>query len=333
MLTAGRNKMSGQNSTLTCPRLISDELVQTGKFFRDQLDCSDDRLNHFMDYLKNRQGKMLRASFVLLAGRLFGDTTPLHIKIAAIVEMLHSATLLHDDVIDHGTQRRYYATANNLWGSVPAVLMGDFLLSRASAAIASLGRNDIARLIADTTAKICQGEMLHNTCRGNFNISIDEYLDIIEKKTGVFFADCCRLGAMASQADEQSAERLYEFGLNFGLSFQITDDLVDILGEENQTGKTGGRDFFTKTPTLPVIHAFSVLNSAAKDELLEAFNSEQADINRIVSILHISKSIEFAQSIAQQYEQKALAAIEHFGHHPAAAELKNLVFSTAKTAL
>ena len=276
---------------------------------------------------------MLRASFVLLAGRLFGGTTMLHIKIAAIVEMLHSATLLHDDVIDHGTQRRYYATANNIWGSDSAVLMGDFLLSRAFVAIASLQRNDIARLIADTTAKICRGEMLHNACRGDFDISIDEYLDIIERKTAVFFADCCRLGALASQADEQSANRLYEFGLNFGLSFQIADDLADILGEENQTGKTGNRDFFTRTPTLPAIHAFGVLNSAAKDELLEAFNSEQADINRLISILRISKSIEFAQSIAQQYEQKALAILEHFAPHPAAAELKNLVFSTAKAVL
>ncbi|MBN1787323.1 MAG: polyprenyl synthetase family protein [Sedimentisphaerales bacterium] len=331
MPTAGQNKMSAEGSA--CCLLISGELARTGEFFRDQLICCDDRLNHFIDYLKDRHGKMLRASFVLLTGKLFGDVTPLHIKLAAIAEMIHSATLLHDDVIDHGTQRRYHATANNLWGPDSAVLMGDFLLARAFVAIASLQRDDIARLIAETTAKICQGEMLHNTCRGDFNISMEEYLEIIESKTAVFFADCCRLGAIASQADEQSVERLYEFGLNFGLAFQINDDLIDILGAENQTGKTAGRDFFTRTPTLPAIHALRTLSSSDRDELVEVFNSNQADIDHLISILHSSKSIEFAKSAAQQYQQKALAALEHFNSHPAAAELRNLVFSAAKTAV
>jgi octaprenyl-diphosphate synthase len=305
--------------------------MQVSDFFRTQLDCPDSRLKPFIDYLKDQQGKMLRASFVLLAGRLFGRTTSLHIKIAGIVEMIHTATLLHDDVIDSATERRCHATANSLWGANFAVLLGDYLLSRVFVAVASLQRDDINRLLAETSVKVCRGEMLQNACRGDFGIGIEEYLDIIEKKTAVFFADCCRLGAVASDADEQSANRLYEFGLNFGLSFQIIDDLVDILGAEGRTGKTGGRDLLTRTFTLPVIHAFKVLDSPARNELLEVFDSKQADINRIVSILHTSKSIDFAKSCAQQYRQKALLALEHFGPHPAAAELKNLIFSVTKT--
>jgi heptaprenyl diphosphate synthase len=207
--------------------------------------------------------------------------------------------------------------------------------------VASLQRDDINRLLADTAVKVCRGEMLQNACRGDFSLSIEEYLGIIEKKTAVFFADCCRLGAMVSNADEQSANRLYEFGLNFGMSFQIIDDLVDILGAacpepvegKSRTGKTAGRDLFTGTLTLPVIHAFGVLDSKAKNELLDVFDSEQRDINRILSILHTSKSIDFAKMQAVQYRQKALAILDSFGHQPTVSALKELALSATQIPL
>ena len=330
---AGQNKMAIQTPSVFSCALIADELAGVSEFFDAQLDCPDGRLKPFIDYLKNRQGKMLRASFVLLCGRLFGPATSLHIKVAAIAEMMHAATLLHDDVIDSGTKRRYHATANNLWGANFAVLLGDFLLSRAFVAVASLQRNDINRLLVDTATKICRGEMLQNVCRGDCSISVEEYLDIVEKKTAVFFADCCRLGAMISQADVQSCDRLYEFGLNFGLSFQIIDDLIDIFGAESRTGKTGGRDFGSKTLTMPVIHALKILNSLQKDKLLEVLDSKQPDISRITSILRATKSLDFTKLQAEQYRQKALLALEPFGCRPGAAELKELVYSVTKTSL
>jgi octaprenyl-diphosphate synthase len=333
MLTAGQNKMVIETSSVFNCALIADELAGVSKFFNTQLNCPDVRLKPFIDYLKNRQGKMLRASFVLLCGRLFGSATPLHIKVAAITEMIHAATLLHDDVIDGGTKRRYHATANNLWGTNLAVLLGDFLLSRAFVAAASLQRDNINQLLIDTATKICRGEMLQNACRGDCSVSVDEYLDIIGKKTAVFFADCCRLGAIISKADAQSCDRLYEFGLNFGLSYQIIDDLTDILGAESRTGKTGGRDFDSKTLTMPVIHALKTLSSVQKNELLESLNSESPDIKRITSILHAAKSLDFTKSQAEQYRQKAFLILEPFGCRPAAAELKELVCSATKLPL
>ena len=332
MHMAGQSKMPLWDSTVAC-ELISDELVQAGGFFDSQLDCPDDRLKPFMDYLKDRQGKMLRASFVLLAGRLFAPVASLHIEIAGIVEMIHVATLLHDDVIDIAERRRGRATANELWGANFAVLMGDYLLSRVFVAVASLHRNDINRLLAEMSGGICRGEMLQNACRGDFSIGIEGYLDIIEKKTAVFFADCCRLGAMASEADEQSVNRLYEFGLNFGLAFQIVDDLVDILDAESRTGKTAGRDLFTRTLTLPVIHAAGVLDSSAKSELLDMLGSERADINRIVSILNTSKSIDFTKSQIAQYRQKAVSVLDDFGSQPAASAIKELAIRATQISL
>lgn len=313
--------------------LISDTLAAVCDFFNSQLDCSDEKLLPFINYLKERRGKMLRASFVLLSGNLFAAPAQLHIRIAAVVEMIHAATLLHDDVIDQASRRRHQATVNNLWGNNFAVLMGDYLLSRAFVAVASLQRNDINKVLTEMAVKICRGEMLQNVSRGDYSITVEDYLDMIEKKTAVFFADCCRLGAMASGADAQSIEYLYEFGLNFGMAFQIIDDLVDILSAETRTGKTAGTDRLTGTLTLPFIHALGILDSKAKNELLNEFDDRRADINRVISILHASKSIDFAKASAQRYRQKAVAALDNFNSHPAAQAMKDLALAATQVSI
>jgi len=281
--------MTVRNPSSVSDSLIADELAGIQKFLSEQLDCPDDRLSVFIDYLKHRQGKMLRASVLLLSGRLLGDITELHIKIAAVVEMIHAATLLHDDVIDDGHSRRHHATANNLWGANLAVLLGDYLLSRAFSTMESLQRKDINRILTETAATICRGEMLQSSCRGDFNVSIEEYLDIIEKKTAVFFANCARLGAIISGADKNACEVLYDFGLNLGMAFQITDDLIDIVGTENKTGKTSGRDVENKILTLPAI-----------------------------------KGIDFTKSQIVHYRQKAVSSLASFGPNPAVLALKEL---------
>ncbi len=275
--------------------LIADELVRVRKFLSEKLDCSDERLSSFIDYLKHRQGKMLRASVVLLGGRLSGDITELHIEVAAVVEMIHAATLLHDDVIDNSHSRRGDKTANNLWGANLAVLLGDYLLSKAFLTMESLQRSDVNRILTDTAATICQGEMLQNTLRGESVIGVEEYLEVIEKKTAVFFANCALLGAIISGADDDACEALYNFGLNLGMAFQINDDLIDIVGKEDQTGKTGGRDVENKILTLPAI-----------------------------------KSVDFAKSQIVHYRQKAVSSLERFGDEPAACGLKELADSATQ---
>jgi octaprenyl-diphosphate synthase len=290
--------MTVRNLSSVSPVLIADELAAVQKVLSEHLDCPDERLTPFIDYLKNRQGRMLRASVLLLSGKLFGDITGLHIRIAAVVEMIHAATLLHDDVIDNGHSRRYRATANNLWGANLAVLLGDYLLSRAFLTMESLQRNDINRILTETAATICRGEMLQSSCRGDFDVSIEEYLDIIEKKTAIFFANCAQLGAIISGADKNICEVLYNFGLNLGLAFQITDDLIDIVGTESKTGKTGGRDVENKILTLPAI-----------------------------------KSIDFTKSQIVHYRQKAVSSLAGFGPNPAAVALKELADSITQLPL
>jgi octaprenyl-diphosphate synthase len=247
--------------------------------------------------------------------------------------MIHAATLLHDDVIDDGCRRRYHATANNLWGANFAVLLGDYLLSRAFVAAASAQRDDINRILSETASIICRGEMLQNAWRGDFSLTDKQYIDIIEKKTAVFFANCALLGGIISGMDKNTCSRLYDFGLNLGLAFQIIDDLVDIVGTETQTGKTIGRDFGSKTLTLPAIFALTKLAEAKKIELLELFSTEKPDMSRIVSILDSVKGIDYAKSQAIQFRQKALASLDGFGSCPAASALKELTLSATQIPL
>ncbi|OHB53268.1 MAG: hypothetical protein A2Y10_00770 [Planctomycetes bacterium GWF2_41_51] len=284
--------MSDQKSTSGYSALIADQLAQTRDFLSNQIQCSDAKLCEFMDYIRNRQGKMLRSSVLLLSGKIFCQINPLHITVAAVVEMIHAATLLHDDVIDNSLFRRHQPTANSLWGQNLAVLLGDFLLSRAFSITTSLERNDINKILAETAEIVCLGEMLESACRGDFKISVDDYLNIIEKKTAVFFANSALLGGIISNADEKSCKALYDFGLNLGMAFQIADDLSDVFGAEVNTGKTAGRDFENKIPTLPIL-----------------------------------KSIDFTKSKIAEYREKALSSLNIFAAEPAANALKDLTIS------
>lgn len=290
--------MTIENPTSAYTVLIADSLQEVRNFIAVQLQCPDQRLGEFLDYIKNRQGKMLRASLLLLCGKTLGELSRLHIGIAGVIEMLHAATLLHDDVIDSGSTRRFLPTANNIWGANQAVLLGDYLLSKAFGALSNFGRNDINKLITDTASKICQGEMLQNACRGNFKIEIEEYLNIISGKTACFFAAAAQLGGIISNADEKICKNLCDFGHNLGMAFQITDDLNDVLGAENNTGKTVGRDFENKVPTMPIL-----------------------------------KSIDFTKSQITQYRQKALDIIDSIAANPAAKALKELTICATQTAL
>jgi len=328
---AGQNKMTLWDKSAFDCSVIADELAAVRNVLFTHLDCPESKLAPFIDYLKQRQGKMLRAGSLLLSGKLAGEINPEHIKLAAVVEMIHAATLLHDDVIDDGSKRRFRATANNLWGANFAVLLGDYLLSKAFEIVATVQRSDISLLFAQMAQTICRGEMLQNAFGGDFSITPKQYLEIISKKTAVFFADCCRLGAMASKADQNTCERLYEFGMNFGICFQITDDLIDICGTEDKTGKTISRDLPGKILTMPTIHALSKLSPADKNELISLLDNASPDASRILSILTSAKSFEFTNSQIEQYRQKALDQIELFSGSPAAEELKNLVFSVTKS--
>jgi len=208
-------------------------------------------INQIADHIVSAGGKRLRPMLVVLAGQACGPTGPGHHQLAAIVEFIHTSTLLHDDVVDESDLRRGRSTANALWGNAPSVLVGDFLYSRSFQLMVELDRMDVMRLLADTTNRIAEGEVLQLLHVHNPDTDEAAYLRVIERKTAVLFAAGTRLGAMASGAGAETQRRLYDYGMALGYAFQIADDVLDYTADAEALGKNLGDDLAEGKATLP----------------------------------------------------------------------------------
>ena len=316
--------------TISAFSLINDQLDHVRKLINDQLAVSSKGgdINLLFEHLHGRSGKMIRPGLVLLAGKCFGKITDEHIRVAAIIEMVHNATLLHDDVIDEGKTRRGRPTINKLWGNESAVLLGDYLLSRVFSLCTELP-TWVARTIACAATRVCEGELRQVTQKQNSQLSESEYIEIITEKSAVLFSSCCKLGALLSQANEQQAESLSNFGLNIGIAFQIIDDLLDITGDEDKTGKTLGTDMNKHKLTLGAIHLLKNSDTKKKALLADFYsNAKQTQIDKdiLAEMLSSHGSLEYAHSRAQEYIDKAVLALTDLKK----SEAKEALIATAK---
>lgn len=235
---------------------------------RQTLSTDEPFLAERLKNLTENPGKMLRPRLLLLSARACGQAKPIHIDLAAVVELIHTATLLHDDVVDRAVLRRGHLSANALWGNTAAVLLGDFLLSRALALGARLRPPVISEQILQTAQQICEGELLQNYHRGDWQISEKLYRQIITSKTAALFAFSCKLGAQWAEADETSVESLAKYGHYLGLAFQIRDDALDLFSSQRKTGKTVRTDLAEGKPTLPVILWLKTLSNKEKQQAI-----------------------------------------------------------------
>lgn len=293
--------------------LIQDQLGQVKELINEQLTGSGkaEQTNRLLKYVSACSGKMIRPGLVLLSGMCCGRITDEHVRIAAIVEMMHNATLLHDDVIDEGQKRRGLPTVNNLWGNELAVLLGDFVLSQVFRMCVDL-EPKVTNIIAATAAQTCEGEMRQIIERQNWQLSESEYIDIISKKSAVFFSNCCRLGAVLARASDTHVESLACFGLNAGIAFQITDDLLDITGDEGRTGKTAGSDVDKNKLTLATIHLLKEVDETEKPAIINELNAAQEGKDGLAEMLRSYGSLEYAQNRAQQFVAKAVGVLTGF---------------------
>jgi octaprenyl-diphosphate synthase len=291
-------------------RPIDPQLRQVRELIHQSfLACSSEQeLTPFLDHLGARSGKMLRPALVLLAGKCFGVLTEEHIRVSAIMEMIHHATLLHDDVIDDGHTRRGIPTANHLWGNESAVLLGDFILSQVFRMAADIAPA-AARIVAQTAVRVCEGELRQVVQRGNWRLSEAQYIDIITEKSAAFFGGCCRLGALLARADQDHVEALAQFGLYTGVAFQITDDLLDITGDESETGKTTQSDFAKDKLTLAVIHLLRVVDPAERESVHAMLEAPEASRCRLMEMLVRHGSLKYAHDQAGDYVAKATEAL------------------------
>jgi octaprenyl-diphosphate synthase len=269
-------------------------------------------------------GKMIRPALVLLSGSACGKITDEHIRVAAIVEMIHNATLIHDDVIDEGFKRRGAATINKLWGNESAVLLGDFLLSRVFGACADL-EPQTSRIIAEAAGRTCEGELRQIMQRQNRQLTESEYIDIITEKTAALFSCCCKLGALLAGVNQTQQRSFADFGLNVGIAFQITDDLLDIVGDEDKTGKTLGSDADKNKLTLPVIHLLNTQNESQKKAMTEKLGSNTGDKKAIAEELSRFGSLGYAEAKAQGFAAKAIESLADLNQSNAKSVLVEIV--------
>jgi len=251
------------------------------------------------------RGKMLRPALVLLSARAVGRITDRHIPVAAIVEIIHNATLLHDDVIDEGQKRRGTSTINSLCGNESAVLLGDFLLSRAFTMCADFEPR-VIKIISAAAVRICEGELRQVSQKQNWRLTESEYIDIITEKTACLFKTCCELGGLLAGADKASVCSLGSFGQNLGIAFQITDDVLDIVGSESEEGKTLGRDADKNTLTLPTIHLLMTVDESERNSMIKKLTAFAGNKKVLLEVLKSHGSLEYACNKAQVFAAKAV---------------------------
>jgi octaprenyl-diphosphate synthase len=289
---------------------VAAEIEQAAAIFGDELVSDQPFISDLCRHVSQFHGKMVRPALLLLTGRACGELQPAHHVLAAVVEMVHIATLVHDDVLDEADIRRRAATVNRLWGNERAVLMGDFLISHAYHLCSSLDSQYAARLISRTTNTVCEGEMMQVANRDNFELTEGEYFDIITRKTAELLGTCCMLGARFAGADPQTVARMRRFGLSLGIAFQITDDLLDLTGDEAEAGKSLGRDVYKGKLTLPLIYYLRECQPANRSRMLALLGGEDPRRCRQISaLLRTSESLEAAQQVAASYVHEALAIV------------------------
>ena len=234
--------------------LIAPQLAEVESRIREQSREFDPAIEGYVAYACQSNGKRLRPALALLAGGATGGIAPAHVELAVVLELIHAATLVHDDIIDNAEMRRGLPTTNTKWGNAISVLLGDCLFAHALKISTSFEKPDVSRRIAAAASDVCSGEIIQTQRRFDLKLSVADYFRIIEMKTAALFAAATELGAMLNDAPESTVCALRDFGLKFGTAYQIYDDCLDIAGNETSAGKTLGTDLKKGKLTLPVLN-------------------------------------------------------------------------------
>ena len=304
------------NSYFQLKNSVEDKLVLVEEKIQSKLSSDVQLVQEMTDYHIKTGGKRLRALLTLGSAKLCGYTKGSRdINLAACVELIHSATLMHDDVIDNGLLRRGKDTTNKIWGNHSSVLIGDYLLSRCFEMMVEDGNLEILKLLSSTSSKIAQGEVLQLQHQTEIDMLEDTYLKIITAKTAELFSASTKVGAILADVDDKKKDALEFYGRNLGLTFQIADDTLDYNSDLKMFGKKLGKDFFEGKITLPVILLFQKINEAEKNKLTKMFKSEERsnnDLDYILSLIKTNKIINECYKKADHYINLASNSLNAF---------------------
>ncbi|MDX1944445.1 MAG: polyprenyl synthetase family protein [Pirellulaceae bacterium] len=297
---------------------VSTELTEVERRLRAELRSDHPFVDELVRYGCLLGGKRLRPALLLLTAKAVGGRIGKeHLTLATVVEMIHTATLVHDDVLDEALMRRHLATVNARWDNEASVLLGDFLFTHAFYLASTLDDVLGCRLIGRATNIVCEGELRQKGSRGNFALTETEYLEIIEAKTAELTAVSCRLGAHFAGATDELADELDGFGRDLGIAFQIADDLLDVQGEERSTGKSLGTDLEKQKPTLPIIRALEVAAPADRRALVELLTADDRRPALLTPLLARYDALEYARSRGQSFAHRARRRVDLLPAGPA----------------
>ncbi len=290
---------------------VRRELDQVNALIVDQLHSNVSMVENIGHYIVDAGGKRLRPLLVLLAGAALGGASERHVKFAAVIEFIHTATLLHDDVVDISSLRRGRPTANAEFGNAPSVLVGDFLYTRAFQLLVQLADMDILSQMANTTNTIAEGEVLQLVRAGDASTTEAQYLQVITNKTAILFAAACYGAARLSGENEETRQTLHAFGLNLGIAFQMIDDVLDYQGDPATMGKNIGDDLNEGKPTLPLIYTLQHGTPAEQALVTKAITQKTAeDITEIVATVTRCGALDYTRSQARYYHDMALKQLD-----------------------
>lgn len=310
-------------------KLISKELLYLDDLFKELMKSKVDLINQLCQFILNQKKKKIRPILTLLSSKICNNINETSYRSAMLIELLHTATLIHDDVVDNATSRRGFASLNTVWDNKIAILIGDYFL--AEGLMLSITKQDYTSLgiIANVVKRMSESELLQIQTQNSKTIVIDEqlYFRIISDKTASLISASCEIGAMSSTTDKNKIASLRDYGEYLGISFQIQDDLLDYLGEQDVLGKPVGMDIREKKITLPLIYALNNSKTEDRDIILEYLENDLQDneIQQIINFVNNSNGIEYAMSKADEFVVKAKKCLEIFPDSESKKSLLQLV--------
>ena len=290
--------------------MAAADMTAVDALIRERLASDVVLINQMSEHIIGGGGKRLRPMLHLIAAHAAGYAGSDHVQLAALIEFIHTSTLLHDDVVDESDLRRGRRTANALWGNAASVLVGDFLYSRSFQMMVELDSMRVMRILADTTNRIAEGEVLQLLNIGNPDTSEQAYLDVIERKTAVLFGAATRLGAVLAALPPAQEDALAQYGLDLGYAFQIADDVLDYASDADTLGKNVGDDLAEGKPTLPLIVAIERSGPAQAAMLKRAIrNGGRHALDEVLVAIHATDALDAARERAQRYAASARDAL------------------------
>ena len=338
-----RGVLDVPDALLPLQALVAETLERVERVFDESLVSDLPPVDQLCAHVERYRGKMLRPILTVLSAMAASPEAPQAfqrgeqgalvteelVRLAAVCEMVHMATLVHDDVLDDAELRRRGATLNHLRGNEAAVILGDYLIAGAYRLCASIGRPDLDERIARISMDLCAGELLQLHNRANLSLDEPTYFEIVRRKTGALIGVACELGAVLAGAPSPVAESLYETGVRLGVAFQIRDDLLDLLGEEQRVGKSVGKDLEKGKLTLPLLHHLGACDPMTRGRSLELVSRGRAGLRddergELLDAVNATESLGYAERVARRLVDESIRDLESLSDTPARALLLEL---------